>query len=77
MEQQYMVLKVIQMAAGVVVEAVPSQGINVVFSKAKAEEVFESESAVPRARVTLEIREVGDVLRRRKAKFIDEPEDDL
>ncbi len=71
-EQRYMVLKVIRAEAGAITEAVQFQGTNVVFSKEEAQEVFEIESAVLKANVALEIREIGDLVHRRQAQFIDE-----
>lgn len=69
----YVVLKVIHTSNGPITEAVTTyRGTNVIFSKEEAEEVFEMESSVLRASVTLEMREVGDVVRRRRAQFIDE-----
>ena len=67
-----MVLKVIQTQGRVITEVVQSQGTNAVFSKEEAEEVFATESTMLRANVALEIREVGDLVHRRWAQFIDD-----
>ena len=74
--RRYMVLKVIQTQGRAITEAVSFQGTNVFFSREEAEEVFAVESAVLRANVALEIREVGGLVQRRRAEFIDDAKED-
>ena len=76
-DKQYMVLKVIHTDGGLITEAVPYEGTNVVFSKEEAQEVFDIETSVLKASVTLEIREVGRLVRRKTISIIEESEDDL
>ncbi len=75
-QQRYMVLKVIHAEGGVITQAVTYEGTNVIFSKEEAEEVFKMESSVLKASVALEIREVGGLIRRRRAQFIDDLKED-
>ena len=74
-EPRYMVLKVIHAEGGVIVQTIAYQGTTV-FSKEEAQEVFGIESAVLKANVALEIREVGGLVHRRRAQFIDDPKED-
>lgn len=76
-DKQYMVFKVIHTEGGCITEAVPYEGTDVVFSKEEAQEVFDIETSVLKASVTLEIREVGRLVRRKTISVIDENEDDL